>query len=301
MTLQIQTYNVAMGLYDREYGRYDDYGQRPGVHLSAPRTMTMKVILFTAGVYLLQLMFGLSGWPNQYFSLESNWYQQPWKVYQLLTYGFLHSQLGLQHILFNMYGLWLFGRDIEQRYGSREFLTFYLTAIVVAGLVWSLSTLATGQPSSGLIGASGGVVAVTILFAFHFPHRTLLLMFLFPVPMWVLGCIIVISDAYGAAYHRDVSNVAFFAHLAGAAFAFAYYRSGWRLSRWLPENVSMPSVKRRAKLRIHDPGELEQTNSDTDDAVDDILRKIKEQGQDSLTWRERRILEKASREYQKKR
>ena len=61
----------------------------------------------------------------------------------------------------------------------------------------------------------------------------------------------------------------------------------------------MPKMQRRTKLRIHDPED--EPDSKTDDKVDEILRKINEQGQDSLTWRERRILERASREYQKKR
>lgn len=285
-----------MGLYDRDYGR----NQEPGLHLSAPQTMTMKLVIFTGCVYLVQIIVGQSGWVNEYFALDTNWYRQPWKVFQLLTYGFLHSQLAVQHVLFNMYGLWLFGRDIEQRYGRREFLAFYLAAIIVAGLIWNVSTIVAGNPSGGLIGASGGVVAVTILFALHYPHRTILLMFVFPVPMWVLGCIIVVGDAYGALNYQDVSNVAFIAHLGGAAFAFLYYRFGWSLSRWLPDGAKLPKMKRRAKLRIHEPDDHD-VESDMDKRVNQILKKIQDQGQDSLTWRERRFMEQASREYQKRR
>ncbi len=260
--------------------------------------MTMKLVIFTGCVYLVQLFFGQAGWFTDVFALDAQWYRQPWKVFQLVTYGFLHSQLAMQHILLNMYGLWLFGREIEQRYGHKEFLAFYLAAIIVAGLVWSISTAASGS-GGGLIGASGGVVAVTILFAFHYPHRTILLMFVFPVPMWVLGCLIVVGDAYGAMNYQDVSNVAFMAHLGGAAFAFLYYRFRWKLSDWLPNQISMPKMKRRTKLRIHDPDQ--RLSSETDQQVDEILKKINEQGQDSLTRRERRILEQASREYQKRR
>lgn len=295
MTPPIGTYNYSMGLYDRDYGRSQD----PGLHLSAPQTMTMKLVLITGAIYLAQLFTGPSGFVDRYFALEPDWFRQPWKFYQLLTYGFLHSQMALQHLLYNMFGLWLFGRDIEQKYGRKEFLTFYLTAIVVAGLIWNLSTVLSGSMSGGLIGASGGVVAMTILFAFHYPHRQILFMFVIPMPMWVLGCIIVAMDAFGAIKLQGVSNVAYMAHLGGAAFAFLYYRFGLRLSSWLPNNMAMPKMQRRTKLRIHEPeGE---PDSKTDKQVDEILRKINEQGQDSLTWRERKILERASREYQKKR
>ncbi len=286
-----------MGLYDRDYGR----DSQPGLHLSAPQSMTMRIIVFTVCVYVAQNLFGRAGWVNQFLALDPLWYQKPWQCYQLLTYGFLHSLQAIQHILFNMYALWLFGRDLEQRYGRREFLTFYLSAIVIGGLVWNGVTLAQGGASAGLIGASAGTVAVTILFAFNFPHRKLLFMFLFPMPMWVLGCIIFFSDAYGALENSDMSNVAFVAHLGGAAFAFLYYRFGWNPGSWMANWYTASASKRSrstAKLRVHDP---DSEGSATDQRVDEILKKIQEKGQDSLTWRERRVLEKASQEYQRKR
>lgn len=293
-----------MGIDNRDYGRYNSYGQQPGFHLSAPQSMTMKIIVFTGCIYLAQMMFGQAGWVNQHLSLDPIWYKKPWLFFQLLSYGFLHSLEATQHILFNMYGLWLFGRDIESRYGRREFLSFYLTAIVIAGLVWSLSTIVSGDSTRPLIGASGGTVAIMVLFALNFPHRKLLLMFLFPIPMWVLGCFIVISDAYGALGYSDVSDVAFTAHLGGTLFALLYYKFGWRVSNWIPSNFAMPSFKSRSKLRIHAPETSEadsEQQSKTDKEVDRILQKINAQGQDSLTRSERRFLEKASKEYQRKR
>jgi membrane associated rhomboid family serine protease len=263
--------------------------------------MTMQIIAFTGCVYLAQMIFGPTGWVNQDLALDTLWYKKPWQFYQLLSYGFLHSLQAVQHILFNMYGLWLFGRDIEERYGRREFLSFYLSAILIAGLMWNVSTLLSGETRGVLIGASGGTVAVTILFALNFPHRKLLLMFLFPVPMWAIGCIIVFSDAFGAINNSDINNVAFMAHLGGAGFALLYYRTRWNPGRWVFDKVSSLSSaqsRSRAKLRIHAP---DDDDSESDRQVDEILKKIQAQGQDSLTRRERRILEKASDAYQRKR
>ena len=79
-----------------------------------------------------------------------------------------------------------------------------------------------------MLGASGGVVAVVILFAFNFPYRTVLFMFFLPMPMWVAAVIFVAVDAIGAS--TAPGNVAYTAHLGGALFAFLYYEGGLRLN-----------------------------------------------------------------------
>ena len=284
-----------MGIYDRDYGR-DDF--QPGVHLSSPKTATTQLVLITVAVYGLQLAFGPQF--TGIFSLSYNWYTRPWLAFELLSYGFLHSPTSVQHIFWNLFALWIFGRDVEFRYGRREYVTFYLVAIVFSGITWSVSSSLSGIPAM-MLGASGGITAVLILFALNYPRRTVLLMFVFPMPMWVLACIIVVMDLMGAmgtsALNRG-GNVAFTAHLGGALFAYLYYQGGWKLQNWLPGNFSLPRPRKKSNLRIHNP---EDASQETDERVDEILRKIKEHGQDSLTWRERRILEKASKEYQRKR
>jgi hypothetical protein len=138
-----------------------------------------------------------------------------------------------------------------------------------------------------------------ILFAFNFPYRTVLFMFFLPMPMWVAAVIFVVLDALGAMRVHDAGNVAFTAHLGGVLFAFLYYHFRWRLENWLPSMSSLKRLRPGPKLRVHDP-DAEEDKS-TDSRVDEILKKIQEQGQDSLTYGERRVLERASREYQKKR
>ncbi|MEX2092235.1 MAG: DUF6576 domain-containing protein, partial [Pirellulales bacterium] len=95
------------------------------------------------------------------------------------------------------------------------------------------------------------------------------------------------------------SNVAYTAHIGGALFALIYFKAGWQLSNWLPSRLKLPKLGGRPPLRVHDP--TDDADDGTEDAVDNILRKIREHGQDSLTGQERRILEEASREYQKRR
>jgi membrane associated rhomboid family serine protease len=282
-----------MGIYDRDYER-NTYRREPGYHLGAERMMTTNIILVTVGLFVVQLMAG-PRYQNA-LALNADWFRQPWEAYRLLTYGFLHAPDDLWHIALNMLGLFFFGREVEMRYGRREYLLFYLMGIIVAGLVWTIAEISTGSNATA-IGASGGVTAVVILFAFNFPYRTVLFMFFLPMPMWVAAVIFVGLDAYGAVNRSG--NVAFTAHLGGALFAFMYFQRGWRIERWLPDWSSLRKrFRSRPKLRVVDP---DADESSTDSRVDKILIKIQEHGQDSLTYGERRILEQASREYQKKR
>lgn len=287
-----------MGIYDRDYNRGDNYGSAPGLHLGTPRSMVTTLILVNVAVYLAQLLS--NNWVTNEFLLPYNWYRAPWNVYRLLTYGFLHSPGDMWHIVLNMWALWLFGKDVEARYGSREFLAFYLAAVVAAGAIWTVAEIPSAQPAV-VLGASGGIAAVLVLYALNFPHRMMLFMFVIPMPMWVLAIIIIGMDVMGAMGRAQAGNVAFTAHLGGALFGFLYYQLGWRLERWLPSAGWTKNLRPGPKLRVHQPESETEMDSETERRVDAILQKIQEQGQDSLTYGERRFLEQASREYQKKR
>jgi membrane associated rhomboid family serine protease len=289
-----------MGIYDREYSR----GPEPGFHLSAPTSATVQIMLLTGAVYLLQLTVGERF--DQMFSLKADWFTRPWTCYQLLTYGFLHSTRDIGHILLNMLIFFMFGRELEHRYGRREFVTFYLVAIVFAGLCWSLSEYAYASSVGAqqfanrvmTVGASGGIAGLVALFALNFPHRQVLLFFVIPMPMWVAAVLGLGYDVMGAV--NRTGAVAFTAHLGGALFGLLYYHFKWKLSSFLPSKLAMPGSKPR--LRVHAPSDENGSEEDElGDKVDAILQKIQEQGQDSLTWNERRLLEKASRKARDKR
>ena len=291
-----------MGIYDRDYERNGGFGQTTGLRLDGPRTLTTNLVLLTFGIYLLQIFTQVGprdyGWFTNLGSLYADVFQRPWRIFEFLTYGFLHDPGDLRHIIFNMIGLWFFGRTVEQRYGRSEYLAFYLAAIVFAGFVWCVAQwgMYGSQVHAGMLGASGGLSAILILFALNFPKQMIYIWGILPVPAWAFAIFFVGSDVMGALNRSG--DVAYTAHLGGALFGFLYYRFGWRVSSWLPSSFSLPKVGGGSKLRIHDP---EDDDSETDQRVDEILKKIQEQGQDSLTRRERRVLEKASQEYQKKR
>jgi len=281
-----------MGIYDRDY--YQDEPQ--GLSLGGNRSMVINLILINAAVFLLDFLF--RGQLSELFGLQSDLLEHPWQAYQLLTYGFLHDPANLTHILFNMLGLWFFGREVECRYGRKEFLSLYLSLIVLSGLAWMvIHSVTAGGHLANLIGASGAITGVLLLFALNFPRRTVLLWFVLPVPAWVLAVLLVFGDLFGATSRGPAGNVAYTCHLAGAVLALVYFRTGWSLVRLLPGSFPTSRLRRRPRLRVHDPEEREDQ---LQQQVDEILKKIQEQGQASLTSKEKQILAEASRRYQQK-
>jgi len=139
------------------------------------------------------------------------------KPWQLLTYGFLHG--GLAHIGFNMFMLWMFGRELELVYGPRRFLTYYLTCVVGAGVV-QLVVAAMQGGVYPTIGASGGVFGLLLLFGMTFPNRMIMLIFP-PIPMKAKYMVVLFGllELYFGLSGRS-PGIANFAHLGGMLFGF---------------------------------------------------------------------------------
>lgn len=155
--------------------------------------------------YGLQAVFGL--WPigHPYF-----------KPYQIFTHMFTHSGLG--HIFFNMFSLWMFGRTLENIWGSKRFLLFYLICGIGAAAVHLAVQYFTGGYSFA-VGASGAVMGVLVAFAYLFPNTELLLYFAIPVKAkWVVIGLIAIDLFSGLG--RTSTGIAHWAHLGGAATGF---------------------------------------------------------------------------------
>jgi membrane associated rhomboid family serine protease len=278
-----------MGLYDREYVR----DEPQGFFVGGARSMVTNLILVNVAVFVLEEILGPDF--SRTLILQHNLLREPWRAYELLTYGFLHADI--PHILWNMLGLWMFGREIETIYGKLEFLRLYLAMIVFGGIVWAGLSLAEGT-GGAVLGASGAVWGVLVLFALHFPRREILAFGIIPMPAWAACVFFAAIDLLG--FRRLASGpVAVSVHFAGAAFAFLYFRLHWNLGRLTPRSLSKLRLPtRRPSLRIHDP---EVNERDLGRRVDEILAKISSQGESSLTREERRILEDASRRYQQRR
>lgn len=314
-----------MGIYDRDYERSydtgsgwrdsDGYGggggRGPGGGF-ASWTANSKLLAVMVAIYVAQVLLErpMQGRFSEYLSLPADVWREPWRIYSLVTYSLLHSTQNVFHLLFNGLALFFFGRIIEMRLGGREYLTFFFTAAVFAGLTWCVveNVMSGGNPRGILLGASGGIAGVLVLFALWYPHVQVYLMGILPVPAWVMAILFLAQDINGAI--KQSGEVAYTAHLGGAFFGFLYFKFGMRLSNRLPnwiggagDGASLKSLlKRKPKLRVHRNDEDDEVSSDSaEDRVDEILRKIQAQGQASLTREEQRILEQASRRYKQRR
>ena len=289
-----------MGIYDREYYR----GPSGGAALLGGTAPVCKwLILVNVVVFVGQVLtydrFDPSKGLTGILSLDPSavLHGQVWRV---LTAAFCHDEKRIFHILFNMLFLWWFGRELEPMYGSREFLTFYLTAAGLASLAFLGLTVYTGQNAS-MVGASGAIMAIVMLYALYYPRQKVLLFFMIPVEIrWVaLGYVVVSSlpvlQALGGNPVKD--HTAHIAHLAGLAYGFLYKRYDLRFGHWFA-NLRLPRWNRiagpRRKLRVY----REPKEDNLDHRVDEILEKISRQGEASLTSEERETLIKASRRYQ---
>jgi hypothetical protein len=177
------------------------------------------------------------------------------------------------------------------------------------GMMWQAGAVRAWYPEC--LGASGAVMAVLVLCACHYPHRTVLLFFIIPMPIWLLVVLWVASDALALFNAEWRHGTAVSVHLAGAALGYLYFKLGFR---WLELGSWMFfwRGKRRPRLRVVRDDEHATPvpvgpprSSDVDEhleaQVDAVLEKVSRYGQDSLTDSEREILFKASEVYRKRR
>lgn len=154
--------------------------------------------------------------------------RSPFMPWQLLTHGFLHGNL--THIAFNMFGLWMFGREIEQVMGSQRFLIYFVTCVIGAGIVQLIVAIAQDgfYPT---VGASGGLYGVLLAFAMTFPNRTIMLIFP-PIPMKAKYFVLFFGlFSLYLGFSGGMPRVAHFAHLGGMLFGFLliqYWERGRR-------------------------------------------------------------------------
>lgn len=203
------------------------YSRRPTSHSTIP-TVIFALLIANGLVFALQQMN--PGFLYYYFALwPATNAQPPFMPWQLLTYGFMHGGLG--HIAFNMFGLWMFGQDLERLWGPQRFLTFFLVCVVGAGIIQLLVAAFEGGAPRPTVGASGGLFGLLLAFGLTFPNRIIVPLFP-PIPMRAVTFVIV----FGAfELFSGVSGIrpgiASFAHLGGMLFGFLMLRYWGRRRR----------------------------------------------------------------------
>jgi membrane associated rhomboid family serine protease len=185
-----------------------------------------NVVMFLATTFfpVLQLQLGL----------VPQWVVRDLRVYQLVTYMFIHA--GLFHILFNMLALWMFGTELERVWGTRFFLKFYFITGIGAGCLTILLSLMPIGPlrqlyGQDIIGASGAIYGLLLAYAMYFPERRIYMYFVFPIParifVLIMGAIALFSSI------SESGGVANATHLSGLLVAYLYLKGArLRLNPW---------------------------------------------------------------------
>ena len=153
------------------------------------------------------------------------------RIWQFVTYMFVHDPGAISHLLFNMFALFIFGHQVERRMGSREFLLYYLLTGILAGLFSFLVYWFTGFYLTALMGASGAIFAVQLAFATLFPGSVIYIWGILPLraPVMVLGFTAI--ELFSSIF-RSGSGVAHLTHLAGFGFGWLYFLARFGVNPW---------------------------------------------------------------------
>jgi membrane associated rhomboid family serine protease len=144
----------------------------------------------------------------------------PW---QIVTYAFLHGDI--LHLLFNMFGLWMFGSELERLWGGDRYIRFYFASVLTAAATQLAVTALSGSPFP-TVGASGGIYGLLLGFGMMFPNRQILLL-IPPIPMKAKVYVAIFGALELWMGLRVNDGVAHFAHLGGMLGAFLMIRY-WR-------------------------------------------------------------------------
>ena len=204
-----------------------------------------NLVIINVLVFLAQsAMPGLEPLLMGHYPLGANF--EPWQV---ITHMFMHGSPS--HILFNMFGLWMFGSPLEQMWGRQKFLFFYISSGLGAAFlqmaiyylqvknlydVVELNNLSLSDPqqllnymsqidynnaissfNSVMVGASGAIYGTLVAFAFSFPNSKLMLLFLpFPIKAKYFVPLLILIDLFFGVSSYSVGPIAHFAHIGGA-------------------------------------------------------------------------------------
>jgi membrane associated rhomboid family serine protease len=267
--------------------RYTDNYSFGGYHLTH---WVKRLLIVNGAVFLATLALP---WLLVYFAFQpSATFFRPWTVF---TYMFAHG--GFWHIFFNMLALFFFGPPIEARWGSREFIKYYL----ICGLGGAALSFVFAF-NSPVVGASAAVYGVMLAFAMLWPDVPIYIWGIFPVKAkWLVVVLAVLSLL--SAFGGSADGVAHFAHLGGFAAGFLYIKFSDGAATPL-QNLKKMVSRRRFKVipgngGTHpEPPRPKRRDEDRElDEVDRVLDKISTHGMASLTPEERSLLDEVSRRY----
>jgi len=209
------------------------------------------------------------------------------KVWQLVTYMFLHDPSGIMHILFNMIFLWMFGVELEYEWGTRQFLKYYFITGIGAGIFNIILSPAI------TLGASGAIYGIMLAYALRYPDRLIYIYFLFPVKIkYFMGFLILLQffSTFGA-YSDGVAHAA---HLGGVIVGYVYLKY-WHVFFKLKNSFKgfSGNIKSGKGFKYTKGGD--DKTEYYRQVIDELLDKINRVGYLNLTEEEKQLLDEGSR------
>lgn len=213
-------------------------------------------------------------------------------IWQPLTYLFIHG--GFWHILMNMFVLWMFGTEIENYWGKKEFYKYYFITGIGSGLITLLFGLNSTIP---VVGASGAIYGILVAFALMFPNRYLYLYLLIPIKAKYFVIFIAVVTFFST-ITPGTSNISHLTHLGGFLIGFVYLKR-WQISSFVRSkfpNIRIKIPIRRVRKTSKDEEFIKKYDTDETfkEELNLILDKINRDGYDTLNEEEKRTLYLAS-------
>ena len=283
-------------------------GQNVNIRFGGPLTPVVKQLLIINGVvYLVGLIVEAiisPGFIANYFGLSHVGMFENFMVWQIFTYMFIHTQF--LHLFFNLLALFMFGGELEQIWGKKLFLRYYLICGLGAGLFIALlnfylfSSMGVSGPT---IGASGAIYGILIAYGLTWPNREVLLFFVIPVKIkylvagfGVFSFIMTIESMQGGS-----GNISHIGHFGGLVTGLVYIL--WRIKPYQERYISAAKMKDNPlsnamkKSRVKKKKKDIETRIEAKKIIDDLLEKIARDGMSSLSAKEKKQLEWARRHY----
>ena len=266
------------------------------------RAATKVIMGITLAMFVLQFFLQGAGGRTFMSFFELSWGMlSKGCIWQPITYLFIHN--GAMHLFWNVLFLFFFASMVEEVFGRKRFLLFYLACGAIASVAWMALTLVSGDIHSHvLVGGSGAIYGVLCAAGAMYPSQTVYLFFVLRVPIrYLVFTLMFLQFALTFDAHAAGNGVANSAHFFGGLAGYLYglrFRQAARLGlpvddTWWTGNIfaNWKASHRRGRFQVM-PGGSDAEPSSED--VDRILEKVHASGFESLSKKEQAILERAS-------
>ena len=259
-----------------------------------------NIVIANVIIFVLQFLLNSSSVSSTFFQTFALWPFDSGKfmLWQPISSMFMHAGIG--HLFWNMIAFWLFGRDLEDYWGTKRFYFYYFMCGIGAAFI-SLIVNPLFGPDLPSVGASGAIFGILVAFGFLFPNVIFYLYFIIPVKAKYLILAYVGWELYSA-FTSVNSGISHFAHLGGAFIGIVYLLIKYKtnlttdspFAKKYNTDVDPLMIGIQNDLPEEEPEIVENIDESLDD-FDKILEKISEQGINSLTEKEREILREESK------